>query len=85
MFSRPQILAAVFLADFVISFGASAGDLETACNPNYIPCVQNVPDFDCAGGKGNGPQYKQGPFKVTVVGTDVYDLDRNHNGIACDE
>ena len=39
-------------------------------------------DVDCAGGSGNGPAYVSGP--VTVVGSDVYDLDRDGDGIACD-
>ncbi|GAA1811916.1 hypothetical protein GCM10009682_36590 [Luedemannella flava] len=53
------------------------------CNPNYSPCVPNDPvDVDCAGGSGNGPSYVQGP--VRVIGDDVYDLDRDGDGIACD-
>jgi hypothetical protein len=39
-------------------------------------------DVDCAGGSGNGPAYVQGPVKV--VGTDIYDLDRDGDGIGCD-
>ncbi len=53
------------------------------CNPNYTPCVPNDPvDVDCKGGSGNGPSYVQGP--VRVIGTDVYDLDRDGDGIGCD-
>ena len=52
------------------------------CNPNYTPCVPIASDVDCAGGRGNGPAYVQGP--VRVVGTDVYELDRDGDGIACD-
>ncbi|GAA1771654.1 hypothetical protein GCM10009681_48890 [Luedemannella helvata] len=53
------------------------------CNPNYSPCVPNDPvDVDCAGGSGNGPSYVQGP--VRVIGYDVYDLDRDGDGVACD-
>jgi hypothetical protein len=39
-------------------------------------------DVDCAGGSGNGPSYVSGP--VQVIGPDVYDLDRDGDGIACD-
>lgn len=39
-------------------------------------------DVDCASGSGNGPEYVQGP--VEVVGPDVYDLDRDGDGIACE-
>jgi hypothetical protein len=37
---------------------------------------------DCAGGSGNGPAYVAGP--VFVVGSDIYDLDRDGDGVACD-
>jgi hypothetical protein len=52
------------------------------CDPNYSPCVPIASDVDCAGGSGNGPAYVGGP--VTVIGTDVYDLDRDNDGVACD-
>lgn len=52
------------------------------CDPNYSPCVPVASDVDCAGGSGNGPAYVNGP--VTVIGTDIYDLDRDGDGIACD-
>jgi hypothetical protein len=53
------------------------------CNPNYSPCVPNDPvDVDCKGGSGNGPSYVQGP--VRVIGSDVYKLDADHDGIACE-
>jgi hypothetical protein len=52
------------------------------CNPNYEPCVPVASDVDCAGGSGNGPEYVTGP--ITVVGVDVYDLDRDGDGIACE-
>lgn len=53
------------------------------CNGNYSgACVPNASDVDCAGGSGDGPAYVHGP--VTIVGTDVYQLDRDGDGIACD-
>jgi resuscitation-promoting factor RpfB len=53
------------------------------CDPNYSgACVPVAGDVDCAGGNGNGPAYAQGPFRV--VGTDIYDLDRDGDGTACD-
>ncbi len=52
-------------------------------DPNYgDACVPIASDVDCAGGSGNGPAYVQGP--VTVVGTDIYDLDRDGDGIGCE-
>jgi hypothetical protein len=38
-------------------------------------------DVDCAGGGGNGPAYT-GP--VQVIGRDVYELDSDGNGYACE-
>jgi hypothetical protein len=53
------------------------------CDPNYSgACVPIASDVDCAGGSGNGPAYVQGP--VRVVGTDIYGLDRDGDGTACD-
>jgi hypothetical protein len=42
-----------------------------------------VGDIDCAGGSGNGPRYVQGPVEVT--GSDPYDLDRDGDGIGCEQ
>ncbi len=56
---------------------------ESACDPNYRgACVPIASDVDCAGGSGNGPAYVQGP--VTVVGSGIYDLDRDSDGVGCD-
>lgn len=54
------------------------------CDPNYEgACVPIDSDVDCAGGKGNGPSYVEGP--VRVVGEDIYGLDGNDNdGIGCE-
>lgn len=53
------------------------------CDPNYTgACVPIARDVDCAGGSGDGPEYVSGP--VRVVGSDIYDLDRDGDGIACD-
>lgn len=52
------------------------------CDPNYSPCVPIASDVDCAGGSGNGPAYVEGP--VRVIGTDIYGLDRDGDGIGCE-
>ena len=55
------------------------------CDPNYSGgCVPNVypSDVDCAGGSGNGPYYVSGP--VYVIGNDLYGLDRDGDGVACE-
>jgi hypothetical protein len=53
------------------------------CDPNYEgACLKpDSPDYDCEGGSGDGPDYTG---TVEVVGDDVYDLDRDGDGIACD-
>lgn len=55
---------------------------SSRCDPNYTGCVPIDSDVDCAGGKGNGPSYVAGP--VRVIGVDIYDLDRDGDGIACE-
>ncbi len=53
------------------------------CDPNYSGgCVPIDSDVDCAGGSGNGPSYVRGP--VYVVGSDVYGLDRDNDGVGCE-
>ncbi|GLY79124.1 G5 domain-containing protein [Actinoallomurus iriomotensis] len=52
------------------------------CDPNYSGCVPIASDVDCAGGGGNGPAYVSGT--VRVIGSDIYDLDRDGDGIGCD-
>lgn len=53
------------------------------CDPNYSgACVPIASDVDCAGGGGDGPAYVQGPVKV--IGTDIYGLDRDGDGIGCE-
>jgi hypothetical protein len=52
------------------------------CDPNYSGCVPIASDVDCAGGSGNGPEYVEGP--VDVVGSDVYGLDADDDGVGCE-
>ena len=55
---------------------------KSSCDPNDSGCVPIASDVDCAGGSGNGPAYVRGP--VQVIGSDIYGLDRDGDGIACD-
>jgi len=56
---------------------------NNSCDPNYSGvCVPIASDVDCAGGSGNGPAYVSGP--VYVIGVDIYDLDRDGNGVGCE-
>lgn len=53
------------------------------CHPSYEGvCVPIAEDVDCASGSGDGPEYVEGA--VRVVGRDVYGLDREKDGIACE-
>jgi hypothetical protein len=65
------------------SSAAPAPQPKNNCDPNYSgTCVPIANDVDCEGGTGNGPAYAKGPFKV--VGSDIYGLDRDGDGTACD-
>jgi hypothetical protein len=61
---------------------APAPEPAQDCDPNYDPCVPIASDVDCLGGSGNGPEYVAGP--VTVIGSDVYNLDGNNDGVGCE-
>lgn len=74
-------LALLFLAGAGQIFAATQTHAQD--DPNYEgACVPIASDVDCAGGSGNGPEYVQGP--VTVVGTDIYELDRDGDRVACE-
>lgn len=61
---------------------AQSKQSPSQCDPNYSPCVPIASDVDCAGGGGNGPAYVRGPIKV--IGSDIYDLDRDGDGVGCE-
>ncbi len=70
----------IFTASVLLSTAAYAEE----CHPSYEGvCVPVASDVDCAGGSGNGPAYVRGP--VYVVGPDVYGLDRDGDGVACEK
>jgi len=73
----PALALAVLLS-------GSAAAMAQECDPNYQgACVPVASDVDCAGGNGNGPAYVQGP--VYIVGEDIYELDRDGDGVACEK
>lgn len=55
---------------------------SSSCHPSYTPCVPYASDVDCAGGGGDGPVFVRGP--IYVIGSDVYRLDGNNDGVACE-
>jgi hypothetical protein len=61
---------------------APAPAAPSGCDPNYSGCVPIASDVDCPGGSGNGPAYADGV--VQVIGSDIYDLDRDGDGYGCD-
>lgn len=76
---QPISISALVFACVIPYSPASA----SGCDENYSgACVPIAYDVDCAGGNGNGPEYVAGP--VYVVGYDIYKLDRDGDGVACD-
>ena len=57
---------------------------SSGCDPNYSGgCVPIASDVDCSGGSGNGPEYVAGP--VRVIGSDIYRLDSDGDGVGCED
>jgi len=68
----------------VVVLAQSSPAWSQNCHPSYTGvCVPIASDVDGASGSGNGPEYVDGP--VYVVGPDVYGLDRDGDGVACDK
>ena len=63
---------------------SSRAPAHPTCDANYGgACLDpNAVDYDCLGGSGDGPFYIG---RVIVVGVDHYGLDRDGDGIGCDE
>jgi hypothetical protein len=55
---------------------------DSGCDSNYSGCVPIASDVDCGGGSGDGPAYLDG--SVSVIGSDVYGLDSDSDGTACE-
>ncbi|MEQ6900334.1 PASTA domain-containing protein [Nocardioides sp. YIM 152588] len=79
---RPGTLVKVVVSDLHEPPPAPEPEPEPQnCTPGYSPCLPPASDYDCAGGSGNGPAYTG---TVRVDGPDIYDLDRDGDGIGCD-
>lgn len=79
---RRRVLAVLLVG--VFSFGV-LDDFASArhrCHPSYKGrCLRKHGDYDCRGGGGNGPNFTG---RVRVVGTDVFRLDADGDGIGCE-
>lgn len=81
--ARQQQAAAAAAAAAAKVPAPAAPAAPSGCDSNYAgACVPIASDVDCAGGSGNGPAYVRGP--VTVVGSDIYGLDRDGDGVGCE-
>ena len=81
--ARQQQAAAAAAAAAKVPVQPVVPAAPSGCDPNYAgACVPIASDVDCAGGSGNGPAYVRGP--VTVVGSDIYGLDRDGDGVGCE-
>jgi hypothetical protein len=52
------------------------------CDLNYSGCVTIASDVDCKPGSGNGPAYQS--TVVKVLKKDIYKLDADKDGLACE-
>jgi resuscitation-promoting factor RpfB len=78
-----KLLSEVVTTAPITQVTANGTKQERRCDPNYSgACVPIASDVDCAGGSGNGPAYVKGPVKV--IGSDIYDLDRDGDGYGCE-
>lgn len=64
---------------------APAPATSSSCHASYQgTCIPpDVSDADCYPGSGNGPHYVH-ENNVDVVGPDVFDLDRDGDGVGCE-
>ena len=77
------LVVALAIGAAALGVAPAAGAQKGSCDDNYSgACVPVASDVDCEGGSGNGPAYVSGP--VTVVGNDIYGLDRDGNGVGCE-
>ena len=53
------------------------------CTRGYSKCLHPARDYDCRVGSGDGPRYVSGPFRSW--GSDVYGLDGDNDGRACED
>ena len=67
-------LAALLAAGALGAWALGGGPQAEECTPGYTPCVPIATDLNC-------PDIG---FRVQVIGEDVYELDRDGNGVGCE-
>ena len=78
-----ETAAIVGIAAVATGVAVAAACQNGCASPGYTPSyAYSGTDYDCQGGGGDGPYYVRGPFRLT--GPDVYGLDADHDGIACE-
>jgi hypothetical protein len=77
------VAAAAAVVAVPVTANAAAQPTASRCHPSYkLKCLKrNAVDYDCIGGRGNGPLYTG---LVKVVGRDVFRLDADHDGWGCE-
>lgn len=80
---RALVVCVAFGFALVSSLGTGGAEAKRKCHPSYKgKCLKvNAGDYDCLGGSGDGPNYTG---RVRVVGTDVFRLDADRDGIGCE-
>lgn len=55
------------------------------CDPAYpgVCLKDDIGDYDCRSGPGNGPNYVSGPIKV--LPPDPFGLDSDRDGVGCED
>ena len=78
------LMSTAAVALTVTAASASATPNKARCHSSYKgACLKvGIGDYDCGGGRGNGPNYVW--KKVRVVGPDVFRLDADHDGWGCE-
>jgi hypothetical protein len=64
-----------------VTASGDTSETRDGCHPSYDPCVPSASDVDCLGGSGDGPEHVG---TVSVIGPDVYGLDRDGDGVGCE-
>ena len=78
--AKPRSVVRIVISD--VQRAPDVSEESDNCTPGYSPCLPPESDYDCRGGSGNGPGYVDGSVRVT--GPDIYDLDRDGDGVGCD-